>query len=1042
MHAKQSTANGPSPAHTQENSIRSEQQPPNDSAPVQSAQTEHLQEPRVVVTSAPNDSPKANRLPRNFDEVSALGSQDGDAVPSRSISEVTQPRKSQENSHNEEVHDDNPAVTELDQARDRSLANETPKAERTSIVEEGSHGTRSDAEEANTSGNEGLHSTNTRNTSDLSVNVGQQEKAVVASVLKPPAMVNIPSRTGINQPSAHGLHLWAEKIRSSPNRPEHPSPLKISNENVPLATNLRQRNASPSVSEEPVTAQPAAADISPPTAYTSTPPRTESTQWANHNHIASKESNKSQERQQVIPHSVQDSQSARNSASVFSIHDNQQASGEQVPTAVGLDANNNTGPNQLGLSQKVTPQTESSPEDSRDSSLSRLSPEPQRLTSNTTAPLDQPFPDRRQRQSYSRPFKEPDLTTHPAYRESSENIDRRSQVYASEDPPQEPHYDPSYRPAKEHSQVLRDASAYRIPGPYGQQYRSPRQQAFPPSGFSPPDPTTHTQSKTPAGDIQRGQRFDENGNAITSTQYTGPRPRSQDRSYIPRPISVEYEIPGIGPPPPEPSPPKQRPRSGIFSRARSRSRPPILNDDASDTVENLFRDEQPRERRSSIFSRRFSKQASASKSLPQVSGSQTPRKSSTMPIEQPEMSKKSNKLQRSSTSGIPEGETQRKSGRSRWSGIFSRSKSTIKNSPTPEIQPFQSSQLDEHGYDASYRPQREASPKLPDLSQRHAQTLPPKPGRGYYAVYSSQNQAQPSSNSFHHQQSRPNPEYNLQHDHPPRSGVEGFVGGRQLSERQVANEKHNFESGTCFRGPYHAQPSPKRSTPNLRINTESHKHRPVSSQSSSYQLGTQAYTAPPGGPSRHSPYAATSPSQTSPYGYGSARGLNSTSLSHTIDLQKRSRSPRGGRRNSVEEDEPYRGPAHALGTFSNRSSMRKSGDGEQEGPWRIDIPHEKENRNGVNTERDRENGGGRSMGQDSSFDNGEPARGRHRESVPVQRIDAAGNEGHIADQQKMEGRAELQGSRVPGDESEDDVVMSSTAYPGQEWMPSGYGWDD
>ncbi len=42
--------------------------------------------------------------------------------------------------------------------------------------------------------------------------------------------------------------------------------------------------------------------------------------------------------------------------------------------------------------------------------------------------------------------------------------------------------------------------------------------------------------------------------------------------------------------------------------------------------------------------------------------------------------------------------------------------------------------------------------------------------------------------------------------------------------------------------------------------------------------------------------------------------------------------------------------------------------------------------------------------------------------------------------------AELQGSKANGDaESEDEIVMCSTAYPGQEWMPEvhGYGhWDD
>jgi hypothetical protein len=41
---------------------------------------------------------------------------------------------------------------------------------------------------------------------------------------------------------------------------------------------------------------------------------------------------------------------------------------------------------------------------------------------------------------------------------------------------------------------------------------------------------------------------------------------------------------------------------------------------------------------------------------------------------------------------------------------------------------------------------------------------------------------------------------------------------------------------------------------------------------------------------------------------------------------------------------------------------------------------------------------------------------------------------------------ELPGSKAPGDDSDEEIVMSSTAYPGQEWAPEywGYGgnWED
>jgi hypothetical protein len=66
-----------------------------------------------------------------------------------------------------------------------------------------------------------------------------------------------------------------------------------------------------------------------------------------------------------------------------------------------------------------------------------------------------------------------------------------------------------------------------------------------------------------------------------------------------------------------------------------------------------------------------------------------------------------------------------------------------------------------------------------------------------------------------------------------------------------------------------------------------------------------------------------------------------------------------------------------------------------------------------------------------------------RGPLPVQRSMSAGNAPARPTQKSP---VELPGSKAPGDDSDEEIVMSSTAYPGQEWAPEylGYGgnWDD
>lgn len=565
------------------------------------------------------------------------------------------------------------------------------------------------------------------------------------------------------------------------------------------------------------------------------------------------------------------------------------------------------------------------------------------------------LPDRRQRQSYSRPFKEADAAPHPAFRNSPEDIERRSQVYAFEEATESGRPEESYQSSiRQQGQILQsplgdqEDSIYRIPGPYGQQYRSPRQPARPPQQFSP----THDYGYDITADVRRSMRFDEYGNPISYNSSGRTRPPSQERPFIPRPNATEYALPGVGPPPPPPkeSPPKSRPRSGIFGRARSRSRPPVRNEDAEDTIEDMFsEDKKKKERRSSLFGRRTSKQSVSARNQFDEVPPQNVQHSSTLP---PNFSfqddvKKAKKLQRASTS-----ETTKKTGFARLSGIFSRSKST--SQPSPSV-PLQSDQMrrDAHG------PNAIQSPTIPS---RHGHSI------------------------TNHRES---------YDHATNGNPRDSSRKSRHSSMQ-SQGRFDIEN---YRSP------PPSSPPNLRIDTRSSKHRPVPPSN------TPA-TLPQNAPTRSSPYETTSPTTTSPYGYGSARGLNSLSLSHTIDLHKRSRSPRGGRRNSDEDVDITTNPAYRLGRFE---SPKERNEGEQERPWSIGLP-DGEKINNENKAR---------PPRTSSL----AASGSRSMNARPQRT------------QRQEQPAELQGSRVNGDESDEDIVMSSTAYPGQEWIPHSMGYD-
>lgn len=145
-----------------------------------------------------------------------------------------------------------------------------------------------------------------------------------------------------------------------------------------------------------------------------------------------------------------------------------------------------------------------------------------------------------------------------------------------------------------------------------------------------------------------------------------------------------------------------------------------------------------------------------------------------------------------------------------------------------------------------------------------------------------------------------------------------------------------------------------------------------------------------------------SPNNSYTHSYPTTRAPNSAGAAHptnrAIDLHKRSRSPKLGRHSSSEDltqRATENDPVARLGTFEGKARGSDASQGEvvQEKPWAISLPTDE-------------------------------TEGRRK---VLHRSESAGN--------RYGGVAELPGSKALGYESEEEIVMSATALPGDEWMP-------
>ncbi|KKA22949.1 hypothetical protein T310_3000 [Rasamsonia emersonii CBS 393.64] len=229
----------------------------------------------------------------------------------------------------------------------------------------------------------------------------------------------------------------------------------------------------------------------------------------------------------------------------------------------------------------------------------------------------------------------------------------------------------------------------------------------------------------------------------------------------------------------------------------------------------------------------------------------------------------------------------------------------------------------------------------------------------------------------------------------------------------------------------------------------------------------QPYTSPPShGHSSPSMHSAHSPAGTfSPPLPQRDSSSPERGRSRAEELHMRSRSPRtylGRREEQSSATTDYSDPAHRLGKFNAVPETPRIGD--QERPWSITLPEDPDE--GISFRRPSYQVLQQRARQAAADDDDDP---RSRPPVPAKDVPAGGAPRSQAQASGSSGQtsSSANGNQlrsdansrlprryeegtvidktvtpvelpVPGDDSSEEIVMSSTAYPGQEWHPAGY----
>ncbi|EXJ95068.1 hypothetical protein A1O1_00186 [Capronia coronata CBS 617.96] len=269
---------------------------------------------------------------------------------------------------------------------------------------------------------------------------------------------------------------------------------------------------------------------------------------------------------------------------------------------------------------------------------------------------------RKQSRSYSRPFgADPSVRNHPAFRDSEPDqptVDR-TRLYSSENPlpsarrPQ-PELERPSRPREQRQPnrtpqtQLAEAQNYRIPGPYVQEYRSPKQIFAPKTARSQaqvqtseePLPSTlrfqrhnakaHTQPQRPdstsyaAQEAMRPQSYQSQTSQTIDVDVQHPhetKPETMHQEQI-----IPTQRPSMGPPPVPTKqsvpPTPERAKKGVFGAlfgSSSKSRSKLQKIDRSENLDN--RGGPHKEKRNSLFRRNSRNDSISSQQSGQYGGS-------------------------------------------------------------------------------------------------------------------------------------------------------------------------------------------------------------------------------------------------------------------------------------------------------------------------------------------------------------------------------------------------------------------------------------
>jgi hypothetical protein len=735
---------------------------------------------------------------------------------------------------------------------------------------------------------------------------------------------------------------------------------------------------------------------------------------------------------------------------------------------------------------------------------------------------------KRDSKQYSRPFStNHDVKDHPTYRHSQETArNKGTSVPSRENQNIRPVVD---RPAK----TVDDDVPYRIPGPYVQEYRSPKQ---PPQGI--------LAQQFPAAQVRpQGQPNQRAPPGVDPLRSHAPRSQNQTAPHGQSAKNNEDHTTRAVTSPT--SDRLRQPSKGGLFRTRSKSRSVRSRDDESRNAESK------NEKRGGFFKQRTKADGAT---LPSQFGSLRgePREGFTKQISHDSADHNAAHGEHADQVGNLESTRPNNSSphdprKKRFSGLgslFGRSGTrSTKTSTKPQgPQPVQPASAF-----SNYPPSQPNGPAqhitaAPDSmyaqNQQRYQTLPlpdksgsyPQPQAGFQGLnapvagyYAPSNQQQAD---------RPKMPHDPDSFNRDRLSTEQQANPDQYPNEQNPNRHQRpYQPGLQPQGPQlpSAAPRPEEARPPLQINTN------TSEFGAGHTAKQPFVTAPPGPapqlpppaqsssePPRQVPYYSTQrPIQGSPYDlrqgtqspyrYGARQGASPSGVSHAIDLHKRSRSPRNGR--TIPEDERIEeidrnDPASQLGTFSKSAGKSPRGGGadssEQEAPWRIGLPgngeEDEDKRNTIlervqeqKQERDqpRDQPRGQELEQeqereraqqDESYPtiknengNSSPAKSGKKNEEETENANPPNSkdDGRKREQAQLEPKptvaekvmgvqlplkqttgnamqkspVELPGSKAPGDhDSDDEIVMSSTAYPGQEWAPEswayGGNWDD